>query len=123
MMNLKSWKLNFLIALSLLSGCNRIPGSDSEIHNFSVQHSGIATITNVYNNNGENCIDFLWQAENNAGKAEALTRVQAKNIEGSVRVIDLKVGNKLKLHVIHYFSQKGTTTPILQSSLWKIEQK
>lgn len=70
----------YTLLLCVLSGCG--PGSNTDIHNYSLQHSGVATVTNVFNKNGETYMDFLWQAENNIGAPEAISQVNVKDIEG-----------------------------------------
>lgn len=115
---MKALLLFFAFLLGVLSGCNPMPGSDTEIRNFSVEHSGIATITKVYSNNGEDCVDFLWKAENNIGTPESVTQLKTKDIEGLVHAEEIKVGDKLNLHVTHLFRQEGATTPYIVKSLW-----
>lgn len=117
---MKNLTLFFVFLLGVLSGCNPMPGSDTEIRNFAVQHSGNATITKVYSNNGETCIDFLWKAENNIGTPESVIQVKLKDIEGLVLAEEMKVGNKLSLHVTHFIRQTGTSTPYIVKSLWAI---
>ena len=115
---------SFTLLLYMLSACTfeDIPGRDSRIRHYSVQHSGVATITRVYIKDSQTFIDLLWQAKNNIGDPEAYKQINTNEIRSFDHSKKVKTDDKVYFNVTHFFKQRGSTTPELKKSSWTMSK-
>jgi hypothetical protein len=109
------------VFIFLLSACQSLPGQDSSIHYFKVQHNGQATLTRIYQLNGKTVLDFNWQADNNSGQATAISHIAIDSIAGLKPTQELTSGQTVPLQVLHFFQQRGSTKPELLRSVWSVD--
>ena len=118
-MKITTLLFGFLALIYTLSGCSPMPGGDTSSHSYSVTHTGIATVTRVYLEEGRTFVDVLFSVENiNHEEPEAYTRIDTTKIGGADNTSSVGVGDKFKLDAMHLFEQKGTSTPKLIETLW-----
>jgi hypothetical protein len=95
-----------------------MPGSDTEMHQYSVRHSGIATITKVSSNDNEIYINFFWKTENDKGDPLMVSHVNTRDIEGLAHPDQLKIDGRFFGECVYFMKQRGSTTPQIVKSSW-----
>lgn len=107
-----------LLCLFFISGCISIPGEEDRSSYYSVQHTGYAIVTRLFQYQNIAYLDFTWHSDNNSGNPDEITRLAIENIVDIDLSADLKVGDKLLLEVTHFFLQNNSSTPSLLESVW-----
>jgi len=117
-----AWKLLIAWLALWLGACHSMPGLDDQLHGYKVEQQGIAIITRVEIHNGKTWIDFDWQVQNRPDLTEHQEQIDISTIEHLPAELDLITGARLPLRVIHRFSQRGVSTPVLLQSRWRFDE-
>lgn len=105
---------------TFIIACTPPPGGDTTIHNYFITNEGKATILKYYNNQPDAHIDFMWAENNSMDSPVYVTNIKVKNIKNFTQdAFSIKVGDVILLLASKYYTQRGTTAPVLIKTYWQ----